>query len=294
MLPLQKVFTETEISFVTTCKGRLHHIQETLPLIVEQSPGEVIVVDYGCPQKVGDWVAKHFPDVTVVRVDDDPGFCAARARNLGARAAKSPWLCFIDGDIKIAPGWVGWMRQQLDQRFFYRADFINGARDPETWGTAVCTRAAFKTIGGYDEAFRGWGGEDDDLYFRLESSGLAEAVYPQHFVSAISHDDQERVAFYSVKDRKIHYLINQFYNVAKRQIIAISGRKSPLSQDLRQSLMAKIVQALLDWESGKSTTMPSLTFTVKGKDWLPPPYKMLKKCTFTLTLDVLPINDRDS
>jgi len=71
-----------EFAFVTTCKGRLHHLQQTLPLIAAQAPDEIVVVDYGCPQNSGDWVEAHFPGVKVVRTTDDPGFCLPRALDL--------------------------------------------------------------------------------------------------------------------------------------------------------------------------------------------------------------------
>ena len=71
----------TTIACVITCKGRLHHLKQTLPLIVAMGTSEVIVVDYGCPDGTGDWVEANFPGVTVVRVDDDPGFSPARSRN---------------------------------------------------------------------------------------------------------------------------------------------------------------------------------------------------------------------
>ena len=77
------------IAFVTTCKGRLHHIRQTLPRFLAEKPDEVIVVDYGCPDMAGDWVEENHPAAKVVRVTDDPEFCAARARNMGGRAARA-------------------------------------------------------------------------------------------------------------------------------------------------------------------------------------------------------------
>ena len=81
-----------EIAFITTCKGRLKHIQQTLPTMVAENPYEIILVDYGCPQGTGDWAESNYPSVKVVRVNDDPGFCAARARNIGAGHSTAPWL----------------------------------------------------------------------------------------------------------------------------------------------------------------------------------------------------------
>ena len=43
----------------------------------------MIVVDYGCPDGTEAWVKQNFPEVKVVKVEDDPGFSISRARNLG-------------------------------------------------------------------------------------------------------------------------------------------------------------------------------------------------------------------
>ena len=72
------------IAFVVTCKGRLHHLKETLPLIVKQEPDEIVVVDYGCPDGTAAWVAVNFPRVKIVQFDS-PSFNVSHARNLGRR-----------------------------------------------------------------------------------------------------------------------------------------------------------------------------------------------------------------
>lgn len=55
------------IAFITTCKDRLQHLKETLPLLVADKPTEIVVVDYDCPANSGDWVEANYPDVKVVR-----------------------------------------------------------------------------------------------------------------------------------------------------------------------------------------------------------------------------------
>lgn len=232
-----------DVAFVTTCKGRLHHIKETLPLLAAQDPAEIVVVDYGCPDRVGDWVRDNFPQVKVLRVDDDPGFSAPRARNQGARHARSPWLCLIDGDIKVHGQWTEWMAANLAETHFYRAGLVNGQRDRETYGSVICPRAAFESIGGYDEAFRGWGGEDDDLYTRLGSmAGLTEATYPPTFVEAIHHDDSERVAFYDIKNRQIQRFINTLYRHIKKHLFDLQITGIPLAT--RESFMDSLKASL--------------------------------------------------
>ena len=81
----------TTLCFVTTCKGRLDHLKQTLPLMAAVEDARCVVVDYGCPQGSGRWVQEHFPQVQVEFVTDDDEFCLARARNIGAKAVTSPW-----------------------------------------------------------------------------------------------------------------------------------------------------------------------------------------------------------
>ena len=277
-----------DVAFITTSKGRLHHIQQTLPLIVAESPAEIVVVDYGCPQRTGDWVAANYPTVAVARVDDDPGFCLPRARNIGAQQTTSPWLCFIDADVKVATGWLEWMAKNLNERCFYRADKVNGERIKDTWGTVLCRRKAFSDIGGYDEAFRGWGGEDDELYERLKLVGHAESAYPSRFVSAIEHDDQERTLFHDIKEKNLQFFVNRFYTEAKLDLIKIIGRDLPLSE--RQTLMNKIKQEIMNWKLDETSSNAGFATTISLPAWLPEPFRMVKNYTISLKLQA---NDRN-
>lgn len=246
----------TSIAFVTTCKKRLHHIRQTLPLIVRAQASEIIFVDYGCPDNSGNWVEANHPGVKVVRVADDPGFCLARARNIGVAAGSAEWLVMIDGDILIEPEWLDWMRQNISAGNFYRSEPIAGRRDPETYGTIICRRADFSAVGGYDEVFRGWGGEDDDLYFRLVGRGLAQSHYPARFVSAIHHGHDERAGWEGMRDMEDKTLLNHCYMTAKIQAVTANGG-NPLPLETRQSLMAGTRQALNRWlEEGADKPLP--------------------------------------
>jgi glycosyltransferase involved in cell wall biosynthesis len=231
------------IAFVTTCKGRLHHIKQTLPTIIAESPAEIILVDYGCPDNTGDWVEEHYPEVKVVRVNDDPGFCLPRARNIGAAHSSAPWLCFIDADIKVRSGWLDWMQQHLSEGCFYRPSLADGRQLQEIAGTFLCPRAAFTMVGGYDEVFRGWGGEDIDLYARLPQEGGSQlAYYPNHFVEPISHADDERTTFHAIKNISIQSLINSCYVKAKSQLHGHGIRGIPFAA--RQHLLNSISDSL--------------------------------------------------
>jgi len=45
-------------------------------------------------------------------------------------------------------------------------------------GAVVFSRDAFERVGGWDEDFVGWGGEDDMMTFKVEAAGLRSAMMP--------------------------------------------------------------------------------------------------------------------
>ena len=158
------------LSFVTVCKGRLAHLKQTLPLLAAQPGTEAVVVDYGCPQGTSAWVERTLPRVKVVKVDDDSGICVARGRNLGAAAAGSPRLCFVDADVKLSEGFAAWAREHARPRHYYRV--LPASED--LWGTCLCSAEDFARAGGYDEAFRGWGGEGDNYIHGFGQIGFGD------------------------------------------------------------------------------------------------------------------------
>jgi glycosyltransferase involved in cell wall biosynthesis len=196
-------------AFITTCKGRLQHLQQTLPLTAKQENSECIVVDYNCPQKTGDWVAQHYPQVKVVRVTDDEGFNKPRALNLGVREASAEWLVFIDADIRLAGDLLAWLTPQLARGNFYRAALTREKMD--NFGTFACHRDDFAKTGGYDELLRGWGMEDNDMYYRLRATGCQQHFFPSHFLDPISHSDEQRTQFSPYKNRWVSHMIGSLY-----------------------------------------------------------------------------------
>lgn len=227
------------LTFVTTCRGRLAHLRRSLPTFVAQPDAEVVVVDYDCPERSGEWVELSFPQVKVVRVSDRPRFELSRARNLGAAAATSPWLCFVDADIELRPDFVARVRPLLEPGCFYQAK----PRTIETWGTSISARADFERVGGYDEVLQGWGKDDDDYYARLVLAGGRHAAFPGELLAPISHGDAERVESYELKDRWLSESINFVYCRAKHDLELL--RREPLALALRRRLYEEVRAAVL-------------------------------------------------
>jgi len=238
------------ITFITTCRGRLAHLRETLPSLAAQPDAAVIVVDYGCPDKSGAWVEANFPQVEVVRSDESTRFELARARNLGAQRVQSPWMCFIDADTRVDVGFSERLKPLLQAGRFYQAE----PRNIETWGTSICAKADFERIGGYDEVIQGWGKEDDDFYARLLLAGVRYGTFPGDMLHGIRHAEVERVAHYAVKDRWLSESSNYVYCRAKIDLMLL--RHTPLSLDARKELYTQVHAAVMAArESGKQTTI---------------------------------------
>lgn len=209
------------ISVLTLVKNREAHLRNLVEGLRRSTlaPDELVIVDMS-DKPVAHPVA-DFP-VRLTRLSTK-GLPLAEARNLAASHAISPYLLFLDVDCIPAPGLVSAMANALNQRdalicaeilYLSESDAVEGkwtesslhtagashpARRfptagfaPETnfglfWSLAFGIAAtAFARIGGFDESFTGYGGEDTDLAFRASEAGLellflgGTCAYHQH------------------------------------------------------------------------------------------------------------------
>jgi len=177
----------------------------------------IIVVDNASAEPVHQWVPRSFPDVRVIRLDQNLG---AAARNIGVAIASSDLVAFADDDswwldgaldraaellrahdrIGLLAGRILVGRSELD-------DPINavlagsplgrrpGHPGPTVLGFAACSavvrRSAFLESGGFVPRF-GVGGEEMLLALRLASRGVA-CVFASDVV-AVHHPSTRRDA----------------------------------------------------------------------------------------------------
>ena len=191
---------------ITLNKGRRAHLERLLEGLGRgTSPEACIVVEIG-----GDAAplpAREFP---VERVPfPHSGLPLAAARNAGRRAARAGTLIFLDVDCIPSAGLVaglsravaeqdglicceigylpagavtdGWREADLDRlghphpvRTFPPPGTVAPAPQAGLfWSLAFAVRAAtYDRIGGFDEAFSGYGAEDTDLAFRAAAAGV--------------------------------------------------------------------------------------------------------------------------
>ena len=248
-------------SIITTCKGRLRDLKQSLPRFLEQENAEVIVVDYDCPDGTADYVARTHPQARVVAVADQPKFNLPHARNLGVAQARGEFLVFLDADVLIPGDFLKYVDGQMADRPFA----IFGPRAKNSFrGQCVVRRAEFAKLGGYDELMDGYGGEDLDFYARLRLLGATPAMLkPEILLEVLEQTREERERF-RAPNLKIQFLRGQLYLSAKEMVMRALG-KPVLDLALRRNLMKQVDRQLKALYTGEKE------FTLEVK--LPDKYK---------------------
>ena len=221
------------VSVVTLAKGRSSHLRNVLRGLERQTqkPAEFVVAVmqdalYDLPE-VG------FP-VRQIRVEGTELPLAA-ARNRGVAASSGEAIAFLDVDCIPTPGFVAEYAQGLSQLdgllmgevlhlpehatlsdwdyddLARVAEKHSDRRGPPASGIEICTdyrcfwslnfairRATFEAVGGFDERYTGYGGEDTDFGKLLDRRGLPIAwmkgalayhQYHPHHMPPIHHLD---------------------------------------------------------------------------------------------------------
>lgn len=229
------------LTVIMTCMGRLHHLQQSLPMVANQTGLQVIVVDYGCPDRAGDWVQLHFDQVRVVRAIGVTHFSVGKARNFGATHADTRWVCFLDADTLVGPDFASDLARSVRDRTFLLADPCPN----DLTGFVVCSLDDFKRIGGYDDLFSGWGAEDRDFYARMERSGVARGVLPAQSIRVIHHGDSERTRYHDIPDRFVSLRINGMYLQIKTDLARLTEVLELPAND-RAAIYERVRQLVLD------------------------------------------------
>jgi hypothetical protein len=193
------VSIQPQVSFIIGHRGmsRLPHLLATLESIAGQQdvPVECIVVEQETESQLAGqlpaWVRHiHTPPPTA-----DMPYCRSWAFNIGVRQARGAVLVLHDNDMLVPADYAaqilkrvnhGYEVANLKRFIFYlnekhtQAVFsgLSSLMDeaPETivqnleaGGSVAITREAFERIGGMDESFIGWGGEDNEFWERAKT-----------------------------------------------------------------------------------------------------------------------------
>jgi glycosyltransferase involved in cell wall biosynthesis len=225
------------LTIVTTCKGRLANLKQSLPMMVRTGL-PVVVVDYDCPDGTRRYVAENFPQIRIVAIDNEPLFSVSRARNLGAATVATRFIGFFDADALLKDGFASeFGTAALSDSVFCVAG------EGDLHGQCIVPKNAFERVGGYDEAMTGWAGEDGDFYLRLQAAGFRRTTMRPGLVVALPHGDDERIRYTGGTPRVDSHRLNATYGAMKRDIEALQAGRA-LTHDERLALRDKVAAAL--------------------------------------------------
>jgi hypothetical protein len=194
---------EPEVSFVIGHRGlaRLPHLRATLRSIAGQRDAgvECIVVEQSAAPEIASELPSWVRYVHTPVPAPDYGYNRAWTLNVGARIARGELLVLHDNDMlcparyaaeALARKREGWDFLELKRFTFY----LSEADTREVFATGrVCTgvpativqnlhgasiavaRDAYAGVGGFDESFVGWGGEDNEFWERALERGRVYA-----------------------------------------------------------------------------------------------------------------------
>lgn len=211
-----------DVTFVVGHRGtgRIPHLELTLRSIAAQAGAvvECVVVEQSEKSDLDSILPSWVRHVHTPPPRRELPYSRAWALNVGVRLARAETVILHDGDMLVPAGYaaaiLGVRRQGFEvvnaKRFvFYLsaeqtrrtlADGALRARGPldavvqnlQGGGSVAVDRAAFLEIGGLDEGFVGWGGEDDEFWERAH----LRRVWPFGFLPLVHlwHEPQPQKA----------------------------------------------------------------------------------------------------
>ena len=213
----ERTITQMRIGIVTTCKGRVQHIKDTLRRNIYDNAesGAVFVLldyndQYGLEQYIKTYCSALIDLGLLVyyKNHESPVFKMSLAKNMAMRCAMlegADVLVTLDADNFTGGGFANFVRDNMDEPgVFLCPDFPlikslpHGPLRPQRGyaGRLAIRAQEFIKLGGYNEIFNTWGGEDIDLIARLQRSEYKMRLIDNHYLNAIPHNSDVRFKEY--------------------------------------------------------------------------------------------------
>jgi hypothetical protein len=220
------VIKNPSISYCTTCRERLHHLQQTLPHNLakhNRADVEFIVLDYNSEDGLSTWISDTFQSeiasgqLKCLRTTEPQCFHMAHAKNVVHRAASNDVVCNLDADNYVTAEFTAYLLNLFEQS---ESVIASGFGETGFFGRVALTKRWFERLGGYDENFHGWGYDDEDLIARAQAMGLTVHQLPPQFETVIAHPRAD--GWNESRERHVQQSRD---NIAKGILTANSGRK---------------------------------------------------------------------
>lgn len=197
----------TEVSFIIGHRGqaRLPHLLLTLQSIAAQSQVacECIVVEQSVTPEIQSALPSWVRYMHTPLPQADMPYCRSWAFNVGAQMAQGGLLVLHDNDLLVPHDYAAQLMKRFDEGYevinlkrfiFYLSEthagrmlatqqlLLNEApeaimQNAQGGGSIAIARDAYFAIGGFDESFIGWGGEDLEFWERAKTRSVWPYAY---------------------------------------------------------------------------------------------------------------------
>lgn len=104
----------SRVSIVVPNYNGIAFMEACLRALLDDAPqAEILVVDNGSTDGSRELLEEQFPEVAVIALDRNYGFC--RAANEGMKAASAPYVILLNNDTEVLPGFTRELVKALDR-----------------------------------------------------------------------------------------------------------------------------------------------------------------------------------
>lgn len=248
------VNSNVEVSFIIGHRGmaRLRHLLTTLKSIAAQRGAsiECIIVEQSQTPEIKKFLPDWIRYVHTPVLSPNMAYSRAWAFNVGARLARANSLILHDGDLLVPEDYAaevlrghgeGYEVVNVKRFIFYLSEehskrVMEGGRllldsPPESvmqnaqgGGSLAMTKEAYFSIGGFDESFVGWGGEDNEFWERAQT----RTIWPYGYMPILHlwHESQrEKFLSQKASARERYWKLSEIPPEARIDMLLASGMK---------------------------------------------------------------------
>ena len=187
------------ISFCIPCMNRTYNLEDSMPHFIkaanESPPVEILILNYNSQDNLAEFIKgvsglKKGNTLSYVKYEGEKYYHLAHAWNLAVRASVGDYIVIAGADAIFEKDYVKTLRGLINNNYTWM-------RARRYKGIVAIKRNVFMEIGGYDERFEVYGGEDKDLEARLIRKKEKFGLIPRNLVNVIRTPQSKKLVNYT-------------------------------------------------------------------------------------------------